>query len=61
LGSKARERVRCSPLIDLPIYPRLKGTMQGSERARNSAARAVARLVSFGCRRGGEISAAPFV
>jgi hypothetical protein len=31
-----RERVRCPSLVDWPVYPRLRGTMQGSERARNS-------------------------
>ena len=47
-----RERVRCSSLVDWPDYPRLKGTMQGSECARNSAAR-VAAARSFGCWRTG--------
>ena len=36
-GLKARklERVRCSSLLDWPVYPRLRRTMLGSERARN--------------------------
>jgi TolB-like protein/class 3 adenylate cyclase/Flp pilus assembly protein TadD len=33
-----RERVRCSPLVDWPVYPRLRGTMQASTRARNASA-----------------------
>ena len=36
LKARKRERVRCSSLVDWPVYPRLRGTMQGSERARNS-------------------------
>ena len=51
--ARKRERVRCSSLVDWPVYPRLKGTMQGSVWARNSAAHVAARLVSFGCRRTG--------
>jgi hypothetical protein len=31
---KARERVRCSSLVDWPVYPRLRGTMQASTRPR---------------------------
>ena len=38
LGSKARKRkrLRCSSLVDWPGHPRLRRTMQVSERARNS-------------------------
>ena len=41
LGLKARkrERVRCSSLVDWPVYPRLRRIMQGSERARNAGRR----------------------
>ena len=28
-----RERVRCSSLVDWPVYPRLKGTMRASNGA----------------------------
>ena len=28
-----RERMRCSSLVDWPVYPPLRRTMQGSERA----------------------------
>jgi hypothetical protein len=49
--------MRLSSLVsgpcDWPVYPRLRGTMQGSECARNSEPRWAARLVSFGCRRTG--------
>jgi hypothetical protein len=31
-----------SSLVNWPVYPRLRGTMQGSECARNSAARVAA-------------------
>jgi hypothetical protein len=31
-----RERVRCSSHVDWPVYPRLRGTMQGSERPKLS-------------------------
>ena len=31
--------------VDWPVYPRSKGTMQGSECARNSAARVAARPI----------------
>src|ERR1700729_3568113 len=34
--TRKRERVRCSSLIDWPVYPRLRRIMQGSEWARNS-------------------------
>jgi hypothetical protein len=33
---RKRERARCSSLVDWPVYLRLRGTMQGSECARNS-------------------------
>ena len=33
--ARKRERVRCSSLVDWPVYPRLRRTMQGSERLRN--------------------------
>jgi hypothetical protein len=48
-----RERVRCSSLIDWPVYPRLRGTMQGSTRCRNKPHAARADIVSAcigGCR-----------
>jgi hypothetical protein len=43
LGSKTRklERVRCSSLVDWPVYPRLRRIMHGSERGRNSGRRAL--------------------
>jgi hypothetical protein len=50
LGSEARkrERVRCSSLVDWPIYPRLKGTMQGSKGGRNAGPRGqLGRLVQM--------------
>ena len=34
--SSGRERVRCSSLVDWPVYPRLRHIVQGSERARNA-------------------------
>ena len=37
--ARKRERVRCSSLIDWPVYPRLRRIMQGSEGARNSGPR----------------------
>jgi hypothetical protein len=37
LKTRKRERVRCSSLVDWPVYPRLRRTMQECERARNSA------------------------
>jgi hypothetical protein len=37
--TRKRERVRCSPLVDWPVYPRLGNTMRGSEWARNSGRR----------------------
>ena len=33
---RKRERVRCSSLVDWPVYPRLRGTMQALTRSRNS-------------------------
>ena len=30
IEASLRERVRCSSLVDWPVYPRLRGTMQGS-------------------------------
>ena len=36
LNTRKRERVRCSSLIDWPVYPRLRRIMCGSEWARNS-------------------------
>jgi len=36
LEARKRERVRCSSLVDWPVYPRLRRIMQGSERARNA-------------------------
>ena len=32
-NARKRERVRCSSLIDWPVYPRLRHIMQGSERS----------------------------
>ena len=34
--ARKRERVRCSQLIDWPVYPRLRHIVQGSEHARNA-------------------------
>ena len=31
--TRKRERVRCSSLVDWPVYPRLRGTMQRRARA----------------------------
>ena len=31
-----RERVRCSSLVDWPVYPRLRRTMEAAALARNS-------------------------
>jgi hypothetical protein len=47
LGLKARkrERVRCSSLVDWPVYPRLRGTMQASTRCRNKPMHAVFQRV----------------
>ena len=43
MKARKRERLRCwKSLVDWPDYPRLKGIMQGSECARNSAARVAA-------------------
>jgi hypothetical protein len=41
LGSEARKRkrVRCSSLVDWPVYPRLRRTMQGSGWVRNAGRR----------------------
>jgi hypothetical protein len=36
LEARKRARVRCSSLVDWPVYPRLRGTMQASTLARNS-------------------------
>ena len=33
--ARKRERVRCSPLVLWPVYPRLRRIVQGSKRARN--------------------------
>ena len=33
LKARKRERVRCSSLVDWPVYPRLRYIVQGSERA----------------------------
>jgi hypothetical protein len=35
-GLKTGERVRCSSLVDWPVHPRLRPTMQTSTRMRNS-------------------------
>jgi hypothetical protein len=32
--ARKRERVRCSSLVDWPVYPRLSGTMPASTRSR---------------------------
>ena len=37
--ARKRERVRCSSLVDWPVYPRLRDTMQTSTRSRNSGRR----------------------
>jgi hypothetical protein len=38
-ATRMLEQVRCSSLVDWPIYPRLRGTMQGSTRSRNKPMR----------------------
>jgi hypothetical protein len=35
LKARRRERVRCSSLVDCPVYPRLRDTMQASTRSCN--------------------------
>jgi hypothetical protein len=37
LEGSLRERVRCSSLVDWPVYPRRRRTMEASSRSRNSA------------------------
>jgi hypothetical protein len=37
--ARKRERVRCSSLVDWPVYTRLRGTMQASTRSRNKPMR----------------------
>ena len=37
--SRAPERVRCSWLIDWPVYPRLRGTMLTTTPKRNAASK----------------------
>jgi hypothetical protein len=37
MKARKRERVRCSSLIDWPVYPRLKRTMRASSSSRNLA------------------------
>jgi hypothetical protein len=48
-NAQKRERVRCSSLVDWPVYPRLRGTMQGSTRSRNKPMRQgrITRLANF--------------
>src|SRR6516164_8301433 len=35
LNARKRERAQCSPLVDWPVYPRLRRTMGDSSRSRN--------------------------
>ena len=61
LGARKRERVRCSSLVDWPVYPRLRGTMQGVNAARNSGRRQrllMAWSAMGGCARFARISGA---
>src|SRR5271166_3577686 len=39
LEARKRERVRCSSLVDWPVYPRLRGTMQKPTGGRNAGRR----------------------
>jgi hypothetical protein len=50
---RLREWVRCSSLIDWPVYPRLRATMQASTGARNSGRRGVPSKMPM--RQGGQV------
>jgi hypothetical protein len=39
LEARKRERVRCSSLVDWPVYPRLRGTMLTTTPKRNPASK----------------------
>jgi hypothetical protein len=44
---RLRERVRCSSLVDWPVYRRLRRTMRGSEWARNSGRLSLAATLAL--------------
>jgi hypothetical protein len=52
MKARKRERVRCSSLVDRPVYPRLRGTMQAATDGRNVTAAILYRGFGWALRRG---------
>jgi hypothetical protein len=46
-NARKEDRVRCSSLVDWPVYPRLRRIMWGAERVRNFQSRSRAGLASY--------------